>query len=79
MFVNLQVSAKLQQISDRCDLYQENGQITSPTLDRRIDFHFNAMLDNVAEWRKDKNEKHDVNLMGKYYNSLFYWKVSLFE
>ena len=61
-----QLSVPVREIEDHCDLYQENGRVTPSYLDRRIEFHFNSMLDNVAEWRKDKKLRNDRNLMGGY-------------
>lgn len=56
----------MRQIVDNCDLIDESGKVTDSLIDRRIDFHFNAMLDNVAEWRRNKQSKNDANLLGKY-------------
>uniref|UniRef100_A0A4W3HQF0 [histone-H3]-N(6),N(6)-dimethyl-L-lysine(4) FAD-dependent demethylase n=2 Tax=Callorhinchus milii TaxID=7868 RepID=A0A4W3HQF0_CALMI len=57
-----QFGIKMHKLGDRCDLIQEGGRVTDPTVDKRIDFHFNAMLDVVAEWRKDKNQLQDIPL-----------------
>ncbi len=59
-----QLKLPLRDIKDQCDLYDESGKMTDTNTDRRIDFHFNAMLDNVAEWRQ-KNHGKDVHLLGK--------------
>ncbi|XP_077989973.1 lysine-specific histone demethylase 2-like [Glandiceps talaboti] len=58
-----QVGAKMRKMVDKCELFQETGRVTDRRLDRRVDFHFNAMLDAVAEWRKDVMD--DVNLGDK--------------
>ena len=52
-------------INDHCDLYEETGKITDGNTDRRIDYHFNAMLDNVAEWRQRAQSRKDVHLLGE--------------
>ncbi|XP_064409552.1 lysine-specific histone demethylase 2 isoform X3 [Latimeria chalumnae] len=57
-----QLGIKMHKLGERCDLIQEGGRITDPTIDKRMDFHFNAILDVVAEWRKDKTQSQDVPL-----------------
>ncbi|XP_066572012.1 lysine-specific histone demethylase 2 isoform X1 [Amia ocellicauda] len=57
-----QLGIKLHKLGDRCDLIQEGGRGTDPSIDKRMDFHFNAILDVVAEWRKDKTQHQDVPL-----------------
>lgn len=54
----------MHKFGERCDLIQEGGRITDPTIDKRMDFHFNALLDVVSEWRKDKTQLQDVPLGG---------------
>ncbi|ROI15267.1 Lysine-specific histone demethylase 1B [Anabarilius grahami] len=41
---------------------QEGGRVTDPALDKRMDFHFNAVLDAVSDWRKDKSQSQDAPL-----------------
>uniref|UniRef100_A0A8D2J4D3 L-amino-acid oxidase n=1 Tax=Varanus komodoensis TaxID=61221 RepID=A0A8D2J4D3_VARKO len=60
-----QLGIKMHKIGERCDLIQESGRITDPTIDKRMDFHFNSILDVVADWRKDKNQHHDIPLGDK--------------
>ncbi|XP_076850208.1 lysine-specific histone demethylase 2 [Brachyhypopomus gauderio] len=60
-----QLSVKMHKLSERCELIQEGGQTTDPAIDKRMDFHFNAILDVVSEWRKDKSQHQDVPLGGK--------------
>ncbi len=55
----------MRKMHERCDLVQDDGSITDLALDKRVDFHFNAMLDAIAEWRKDKTQSHDVALGSK--------------
>lgn len=61
---SLQVGIKMHKLGDRCDLFQEGGQATDPAIDKRMDFHFNAILDVVSEWRKDKSQNQDLPLRG---------------
>ncbi|GAB1298143.1 Lysine-specific histone demethylase 1B [Apodemus speciosus] len=57
-----QLGISMHKLGERCDLIQEGGRITDPTIDKRMDFHFNALLDVVSEWRKDKTLLQDVPL-----------------
>nr|XP_060630866.1 lysine-specific histone demethylase 2 isoform X2 [Anolis sagrei ordinatus] len=60
-----QMGIKMHKIGEKCDLIQEGGRITDPTIDKRMDFHFNSILDVVADWRKDKNQHQDIPLGDK--------------
>uniref|UniRef100_A0A8C6T1N1 [histone-H3]-N(6),N(6)-dimethyl-L-lysine(4) FAD-dependent demethylase n=1 Tax=Neogobius melanostomus TaxID=47308 RepID=A0A8C6T1N1_9GOBI len=57
-----QMGIKMHKLGERCDLFQEGGQATDPSIDKRMDFHFNAILDVVSEWRKDKSQSQDQPL-----------------
>uniref|UniRef100_A0AAZ3SFS0 [histone-H3]-N(6),N(6)-dimethyl-L-lysine(4) FAD-dependent demethylase n=1 Tax=Oncorhynchus tshawytscha TaxID=74940 RepID=A0AAZ3SFS0_ONCTS len=57
-----QLSIKMHKLGERCDLFQEGGSATDPAIDKRMDFHFNAILDVVSEWRKDKSQNQDTPL-----------------
>uniref|UniRef100_A0A669FBB0 [histone-H3]-N(6),N(6)-dimethyl-L-lysine(4) FAD-dependent demethylase n=1 Tax=Oreochromis niloticus TaxID=8128 RepID=A0A669FBB0_ORENI len=57
-----QLGIKMHKLGERCDLFQEGGQVTDPAIDKRMDFHFNAILDVVSEWRKDKSQNQDTPL-----------------
>lgn len=59
-----QMGIKMHKLGERCDLFQEGGQVTDPAIDKRMDFHFNAILDVVSEWRKDKSQNQDTPLKG---------------
>ena len=60
----LQCDYPMRHIAEQCPLFWGNGgERVGRSLDARIDFHFNAMLDNVAEWKK--KDLPDVNLAGK--------------
>ncbi|XP_040288659.1 lysine-specific histone demethylase 1B isoform X1 [Bufo bufo] len=60
-----QIGIKMRKLREKCDLIQEGGRLTDPSIDKRMDFHFNAILDVVAEWRKDKSQHQDVPLGDK--------------
>uniref|UniRef100_A0A667XLQ7 [histone-H3]-N(6),N(6)-dimethyl-L-lysine(4) FAD-dependent demethylase n=1 Tax=Myripristis murdjan TaxID=586833 RepID=A0A667XLQ7_9TELE len=57
-----QMGIKMHKLGERCDLFQEGGRVTDPAIDKRMDFHFNAILDVVSEWRKDKSQSQDTPL-----------------
>lgn len=54
----------MHKLGERCDLIQDGGRATDVAIDKRMDFHFNAILDVVSEWRKDKSQSQDVPLGG---------------
>lgn len=58
------MGVRMHKLGDRCDLFQEGGQATDPAIDKRMEFHFNAILDVVSEWRKDKSQSQDMPLGG---------------
>ncbi|KAG9479197.1 hypothetical protein GDO78_012724 [Eleutherodactylus coqui] len=60
-----QTGIKMRKLREKCDLIQEGGRLTDPNIDKRMDFHFNAILDVVAEWRKDKSQHQDAPLGDK--------------
>lgn len=64
ILIILKLGISMHKFGERCDLIQEGGRITDPTIDKRMDFHFNALLDVVSEWRKDKTQLQDVPLGG---------------
>lgn len=64
ILIILKLGISMHKFGERCDLIQEGGRITDPTIDTRMDFHFNALLDVVSEWRKDKTQLQDVPLGG---------------
>ncbi|XP_041868041.1 lysine-specific histone demethylase 1B isoform X2 [Melanotaenia boesemani] len=57
-----QIGIKMHKLRERCDLFQEGGRATDPAIDKRMDFHFNAILDVVSDWRKDKSQNQDTPL-----------------
>uniref|UniRef100_A0A6I8QFY2 [histone-H3]-N(6),N(6)-dimethyl-L-lysine(4) FAD-dependent demethylase n=1 Tax=Xenopus tropicalis TaxID=8364 RepID=A0A6I8QFY2_XENTR len=60
-----QIGIKMRKLREKCDLIEEGGRLTDPAIDKRMDFHFNAVLDVVAEWRKDKTQNQDAPLGDK--------------
>ena len=52
----------MKSIGDKCDLLEEDGKIVDMEMDERGDFHFNALLDAVADWRKQTDT--DCSLEG---------------
>ncbi|RXN13441.1 lysine-specific histone demethylase 1B [Labeo rohita] len=58
----MQLGLRMHKLGVRCELIQEGGHVTDPALDKRMDFHFNAVLDAVSEWRKDKSQSQDAPL-----------------
>ncbi|XP_046577845.1 lysine-specific histone demethylase 1B-like isoform X2 [Haliotis rubra] len=62
-----QAGLELTPVREHCPLITEEGHVVTEDVDRRIDFHFNAMLDIIAEWRKNKDITADVSLFEKFY------------
>ncbi|KAL3891472.1 hypothetical protein ACJMK2_003734 [Sinanodonta woodiana] len=61
-----QTGIEFRELGDNCTIIDNNGEIVDPAMERRMDFHFNAMLDIIAEWRKYKDLPQDTNLLEKY-------------
>jgi len=51
-------------VSDRCWLVDESGKLVDVDSDSKLDFHFDAMLDQVVEWKKQAHQDND--LLGKF-------------
>ncbi|PVD32420.1 hypothetical protein C0Q70_07854 [Pomacea canaliculata] len=49
-------------VTDRCHLVLDSGRLVDPVREKRLEFHFNAMLDAVAQWRE--LGKPDRSLLG---------------
>jgi len=58
----LQLDIPLREVSDRCWLVNESGKLVDLETDSKLDFHFDEMLDKVAEWKKEAAQ--DSNLLG---------------
>ncbi|KAK6959971.1 lysine-specific histone demethylase 1B-like isoform X1 [Biomphalaria glabrata] len=61
-----QIGIELEEQTDICQLITDSGALVDDRLDRRIEFHYNAILDIVSEWRKSKKEVADVPLLYKF-------------
>ncbi|XP_059169654.1 lysine-specific histone demethylase 1B-like [Physella acuta] len=61
-----QLGIELKEQSDNCQLITATGQCLDEKLDRRIEFHYNAILDIVSEWRKNKAPSSDIPLIHKF-------------
>jgi hypothetical protein len=46
-------------------LDSETGEMVDAVLDRRVDEHFNCLLDALADWRA-KSKGRDVSLQGNH-------------
>jgi len=51
-------------VSDRCWLVNESGKLVDLDTDSKLDFHFDEMLDKVAEWKKQAAQ--DSSLLGNW-------------
>lgn len=51
-------------LSDSCEVINVNGELMDKQTDERMDFHFNAILDIIADWRKGKELTQDTSLLG---------------
>ena len=49
-------------ISSKCDLLTEDGQCVDSSTDSKVEFHFNALLDAIADQKRDSPE--DKSLEG---------------
>lgn len=59
----LKCNLTMKPIGDKCELIEEDGSLVDVATDERVDFHFNALLDAVADWRK--HSEVDCSLGGK--------------
>ncbi|XP_061405386.1 LOW QUALITY PROTEIN: lysine-specific histone demethylase 2 [Lethenteron reissneri] len=57
-----QLGIRMHVLGEACELLDESGRVTDPALDKRMDFHFNALLDIIAQWRTTTEPAHDVSL-----------------
>lgn len=60
-----QAGLGMKEIGEGCDIISEAGKTIPNKIDRRMDFHFNALLDIIAEWRRNKEADQDINLLDK--------------
>ena len=47
-------------ITSKCDLLTEEGQCVDVSTDSKVEFHFNALLDAIAENREDASEDQSL-------------------
>ena len=52
-------------LSDSCELISEKGEVVDKQTDKRMDFHFKAILDNIADWREGRELAQDTSLLDK--------------
>jgi hypothetical protein len=54
---------KVKELSDSCVLISDGGELVDDTIDKRMQFHFEAMLDINKQLRKEQQK--DISLEGK--------------
>lgn len=64
MWLMYQLDVALVTLSDRCTVMTESGEVVDTELENRMEFHFGAMLDQVAEWKKEAES--DASLLGQF-------------
>lgn len=69
-----QLDLKMQVLRPQCDLYDYSGTSVSAHCDKRMDFHFNALLDIIADWRRSQQENSDCSLGEKILEAHSEWK-----
>lgn len=52
----VQSGLPMHHISSRCDLITEDGECVDSSHDSKVEFHFNALLDAIADQRTDSSE-----------------------
>lgn len=65
MITSWQSDLPLQEITEACPLFMPDGSPVNHEVDRRIEFHYNAILDIISEWRKKKEMDADASLASK--------------
>ena len=77
----------MKHISGHCDLLDNQGQEADITVDKKVEFHFNSILDAIAERRKGKTEDmplqgcflSDFTLMTVWQTKVVYWGIFMFS
>lgn len=46
--------------SSKCDLLTEDGKCVDSSIDSKVEFHFNALLDAIADQKKDTQEDQSL-------------------
>lgn len=68
----MQSGVKYKPLSEECPLiFAQSGQVVPIKTDKRVDFHFNAMLDAVEDWRKDHKKDKPLEQSLMMMNELF--------
>jgi hypothetical protein len=57
-----QTDVKVKELSDSCVLISDGGELVDDTIDKRMQFHFEAMLDINKQLRKEQQK--DISLEG---------------
>jgi len=53
----------MRHVTGHCDLFKDkSGKQADSNLDKQVEFHFNAILDAISEWRKTAHQ--DMPLEG---------------
>lgn len=55
----------LKELGDNCVLLSDGGEIVDDKVDKRMQFHFEAMLDINKQLRKEQEK--DISLLGRFY------------
>ena len=50
-------------IGSKCDLLMEDGKCVDSSIDSKVEFHFNALLDAIADQKRD-SPNSDKSLEG---------------
>lgn len=55
-----QAGLAMHHISSKCDLLTEDGKCVDSSMDSKVEFHFNALLDAIADQKKDVLEDQSL-------------------
>ncbi|KAL4217747.1 Lysine-specific histone demethylase 1B [Mactra antiquata] len=64
VIMSKQVDISIKELGDECVLISDNGDIVDDKLDKRMQFHFDAMLDSNKHLRKDLDK--DISLEDRF-------------
>lgn len=64
--LSYQIGIPIKEISEKCYLINKTGQQVDDKIDSQMDFHFNAILDIIADWRRNKDPVQDLSLLDKF-------------
>ena len=60
-----QAGVSMRHLHSKCDLLTEEGECVDSSVDSKVEFHFNALLDAIADQKKNFNKHEDKSLEGK--------------